>query len=171
MWYSSKISTVENRCKPVFMTLKISIATNYLPCCCTPRVLAASTCFLPFCIISIPSVHMHGIILWMCLSFVKWHHVFIEVTPQALVWLKTTTQQQMSTQNSKQYVYFFLRQNELSFKQTLPKAQRTQGLSPSCQSNFLRSYHKFKKKSWAHFIFRIPSKHQLKISTKHQHLH
>ena len=54
---------------------------------------------------------------------------------------------------------------------TLPKAQRTRGLSPSCQSNFLRSYHKFKHKSWAHFIFRIPSKHQLKISTKHQHLH
>ena len=50
-------------------------------------------------------------------SFVNWHHVFIEFTPQALVWLKTTTQQQMSTQNSKQYVYFFLRQNELSFKQ------------------------------------------------------
>ena len=66
MWYSSKISTVENRCKPVFMTLKKSTATNYLPCCCTPRVLAASTCFLLFCIISMPLVHMHAIILWMC---------------------------------------------------------------------------------------------------------
>ena len=33
------------------------------------------------------------------------------------------------------------------------------------KSNFLRSYHK----SWSHFIFRIPAKHQLKISTKHQH--
>ena len=32
-------------------------------------------------------------------------------------------------------------------KQTLPKAQRTRGLSSSCQSNFLRSYHKFKHKS------------------------
>ena len=34
---------------------------------------------------------------------------------------------------------------------TLPKAQRPRGLSSSCQSNFLRSYHK----SWSHFIFRI----------------
>ena len=42
-------------------------------------------------------------------------------------------------------------------KQTLPKAQRTRGLSSSCQSNFLRLYHK----SWSHFIFRIPTKHQL----------
>ena len=30
---------------------------------------------------------------------------------------------------------------------TLPKAQRTRGLSSSCKSNFLRSYHKFKNKS------------------------
>ena len=32
-------------------------------------------------------------------------------------------------------------------KKTLPKAQRTRGLSSSYQSNFLRSYHKFKHKS------------------------
>ena len=31
--------------------------------------------------------------------------------------------------------------------QTLPKAQRTRGLSPSCQSNFLKSHQKFKHKS------------------------
>ena len=66
---------------------------------------------------------------------------------------------------------FFIRRSVSWMKKTLPKAHRTRGLSPSCQSNFLRSYHKFKHKSWAHFIFRIPSKHQLKISTKHQHLH
>ena len=54
---------------------------------------------------------------------------------------------------------------------TLPRAQRTRGLSSAYQSNLYRSYHKFKHKSWAHFIFRIQSKHQLKISTKHQHLH
>ena len=36
--------------------------------------------------------------------------------------------------------------------QTLPKAQRTRGLS---------SYHKFKHKSWSNFIFRISTKHQL----------
>ena len=35
---------------------------------------------------------------------------------------------------------------------TLPKAQRTRGLS---------SYHKFKHKSWPNFIFRISTKHQL----------
>ena len=54
---------------------------------------------------------------------------------------------------------------------TLPKAQRTRGLSSSCQSSFLRSYHNFKHKSWSHFIFRISTKLQLKIPTKHQHLH
>ena len=47
--------------------------------------------------------------------------------------------------------------------ETLPKAQRTRGLSSSCQSNFLKSYHKFKHKSWPHFFFRISTKHQLKI--------
>ena len=35
---------------------------------------------------------------------------------------------------------------------TLPKAQRTRGLS---------SYHKFKYKSWSNFILRISTKHQL----------
>ena len=58
-----------------------------------------------------------------------------------------------------------------SYFETLPKAQRTRGLSSSCQSNFLKSYQKFKHKSWSHFIFRISTKHQQKISTKHQHLH
>ena len=38
------------------------------------------------------------------------------------------------------------------WKKTLPKAQRTRGLS---------SYHKFKHKSWPNFIFRISTKHQL----------
>ena len=38
------------------------------------------------------------------------------------------------------------------YLKTLPKAQRTQGLS---------SYHKFKHKSWLNFIFRIWTKHQL----------
>ena len=35
---------------------------------------------------------------------------------------------------------------------TLPKAQRTRGLS---------SFHKFKHKSWSNFIFRISTRHQL----------
>ena len=34
--------------------------------------------------------------------------------------------------------------------QTLPKVQRTRRLSSSCQTNFLKSYHKFKHKSWSH---------------------
>ena len=54
---------------------------------------------------------------------------------------------------------------------TLPKAQRTRGLSSSCLNNFFRSYNKLKHKSWSHFIFRISTNYQLKISTKHQHLH
>ena len=44
--------------------------------------------------------------------------------------------------------------------QTLPKAQRTPGLSSAYQSNFFRSYHKFLHKSWSN-IFRISTKHQL----------
>ena len=44
--------------------------------------------------------------------------------------------------------------------QTLPKAQRTRGLSSSYQSNFFRSYHKFLHKSWSN-IFRISTKHQI----------
>ena len=55
-----------------------------------------------------------------------------------------------------------------SYFETLTKAQRTRGLS---SSSWVTSYHKFKHKSWSHFIFRISTKHQLKISTKHQHLH
>ena len=39
-----------------------------------------------------------------------------------------------------------------SHLETLPKAQRTRGLS---------SYHKFKHKSWSNFIFRISTKHHL----------
>ena len=44
--------------------------------------------------------------------------------------------------------------------ETLPKAQRTRGLSSTYQSNFFRSYHKFKHKSWSN-IFRISTLHQL----------
>ena len=42
---------------------------------------------------------------------------------------------------------------------TLPKAQRTRGLSSTYQSNFFESYHKFKHKSWWN-IFRISTLHQ-----------
>ena len=51
------------------------------------------------------------------------------------------------------------------WNQTLPKAQRTQGLSSAYQSNFFRSYHKLLYKSWSN-IFRISTKHQFK---KNQH--
>ena len=47
-----------------------------------------------------------------------------------------------------------------SLNKTLPKAQRTRGLSSAYKSNFFRSYHKFKHKSWSNFIFRILTKHQ-----------
>ena len=39
-----------------------------------------------------------------------------------------------------------------NYNETLPKAQRTRGLS---------SYHKYKHKFWSNFIFRISTKHQL----------
>ena len=44
------------------------------------------------------------------------------------------------------------------------------GLSSSCQSNFLKSYHKFKHKSWSNFIFRISTEHQFQNFSKQQHL-
>ena len=44
---------------------------------------------------------------------------------------------------------------------TLPKAQRTWGLSSSYQSNFLRSYHEFLHRACSNFIFRILTKNQL----------
>ena len=48
-----------------------------------------------------------------------------------------------------------------SYEDSLPKAQRTRGLSSSYQSNSFRSYHKFKHASWSNFIFRISIKNQL----------
>ena len=121
MWYSSKITSVENRCKPVFMTLKLSTATNYLPCCCTPRVLAASTCFFLFCIISMPSVHNthawhHSVnvpvwVSWIGIMFLlslRLKHLFGWKQQLSNKWAPQT-QSNMST--------FFSRQNELSFKQ------------------------------------------------------
>ena len=46
-------------------------------------------------------------------------------------------------------------------KQTLPKAQSTQGLSSDYQSKLFRSYHKFVHKSWSNFIFIISTMDQL----------
>ena len=45
--------------------------------------------------------------------------------------------------------------------ETLPKAQRTRGLSSSFQSNFLKSYQELLHKSWSNFIFRILTKNQV----------
>ena len=55
---------------------------------------------------------------------------------------------------------------EMGKVETLPKAQRTRGLSSTYQSNFFRSYHKFKNKSWSNFIFRFSIKHQLQNLNK-----
>ena len=52
--------------------------------------------------------------------------------------------------------------------QTLPKAQRTRGLSSSYQSNLLRSYHKFKHKSWSNSS--SESWLSINFSAKHQYL-
>ena len=49
----------------------------------------------------------------------------------------------------------------LFWPQTLPKAQRTRGLS---------SYYKFLKKSWSNFTFRYRTGINFKISTKHEYL-
>ena len=48
---------------------------------------------------------------------------------------------------------------------TLPKAQRTRGLSSAYQSNLFRSYHKFKHKSWPNFL-NISNKLNIQIFTK-----
>ena len=61
------------------------------------------------------------------------------------------------------FIDFFIiqmKKAEAKFKETLPKAQETGGLSSVHQSNFFRSYHKFSQKSWLN-IFRISTKHQL----------
>ena len=50
----------------------------------------------------------------------------------------------------------------------LPKALRTWGLSSSYQSNFLRSYHKFKHKSWSNSS--SESRLSINFSIEHQHL-
>ena len=42
---------------------------------------------------------------------------------------------------------------------------------PRVEFIFPKSYRKFKLKSWSNFIFRILTKHQLEIPTKHQHFH
>ena len=42
---------------------------------------------------------------------------------------------------------------------------------PRVEFIFPKSYRKFKRKSWSNFIFRFLTKHQLEISTKHQHFH
>ena len=52
------------------------------------------------------------------------------------------------------------------FIKTLPKAQRTRGLSSDYQSKLFRSYHKFSNKSWSDFIFKILTEHSFRISTK-----
>ena len=48
---------------------------------------------------------------------------------------------------------------------TLPKAHRTRGLSSSCQSTFLKSYQKFKHKSWSWLSI------NKKSQPNNQHLH
>ena len=61
------------------------------------------------------------------------------------------------------FIDFFITQMkkaEAKFKETLPQAQQTGGMSSVHQSNFFRSYHKFLHKSWSN-IFRISTKHQL----------
>ena len=45
-------------------------------------------------------------------------------------------------------------------RKTLPKAQRTRGLSSTYQSNIFGSYQEFKHKPWSN-IFRISTLHQL----------
>ena len=48
-----------------------------------------------------------------------------------------------------------------SILRTLPKAQRTRGMSSAYSRNFFRLYHKFLQRSRSNFIFRISIKHQL----------
>ena len=56
------------------------------------------------------------------------------------------------------------------FRFTLPKAQRTRGLSSDYQSNFFRSCrHKFSNKLWLDFIFIISTKQQLQNLNQYQH--
>ena len=60
---------------------------------------------------------------------------------------------------------FDLKDKYWNIQQTLPKAQRTRGLSSSYQSNYLRSYHKFKHKSWSNSS--SESRLSINFSAKH----
>ena len=107
---------------------------------------------------------------WMNLPFLAQGNVW-KIIRKCCTW-QPSTQSSWQWRHNKNIKRYKIKQNKkTNTNKTLPKAQRTRGLSSSCQSNFLRSYQKFKHKSWSHFIFRISTKHQLKISTKHQHLH
>ena len=62
---------------------------------------------------------------------------------------------------SKQFDHDIANSEKQVIMQTLPKAQRTRGVSSVYQSNLFRSYHQLLHKSWSNFIFRISTKHQL----------
>ena len=62
------------------------------------------------------------------------------------VFLKIHKYETNKTKKERQQLVQVIKQLDI-INQTLPKAQRTQGLSLSYQSNFLNSYHKFKNKS------------------------
>ena len=51
-------------------------------------------------------------------------------------------------------------------EKTLPKAQRTRGLSSAYKSNFFRSYHKFLHESWSNLVQASISKSQPNIGSK-----
>jgi len=61
-----------------------------------------------------------------------------------------------------QIVQYLLSKIQFKVIKTLPKAQRTRGLSSSYQSNFLRSCHEFLHRACSNFIFRIMIKNKAK---------
>ena len=73
---------------------------------------------------------------------------------------RKVTQPPLHENSSSACVKIFAAHNINNITKTLPKAQRTQGLSSTYQINFFGSYDKFKHKSWSN-IFRISTLHQL----------
>ena len=99
----------------------------------------------------VPAFEGNLSLLWSNVSFVILRYVRFVIFPQDL-WSSASSQSPRERCFSVSNTLFpasfqaqLFRHTERN--KTLPKAQRTRGLSSSCQSNFLRSCYKFNHKS------------------------
>ena len=82
--------------------------------------------------------------------------------------LLTITQVRLSQNTTwSSFIFYLLFQISARKEKNIAKGTT----DPRVEFILPKSYCKFKRKSWSNFIFRILTKHQLEISTKHQHFH